>query len=433
MNLKCKHSCEKCRYEVSFALLLIIVSSPYVLSVRFESSTHASKNTFLKGSPPNNITDLVVPFGYPLEQHVLTTEDGYVLTLYRIPSSGTHKSGNNPAGNKPAVLLSHGLLDSCACFLLLGPGRALAFMLADQGFDVWLGNARGSTHSRNHTRLNTSSPLFWAFSFDEMAKYDLPAQLDKIVEVTGHTQVSFVGHSQGTTVLLAALASQPHLNDKIKMAILMAPVVFTQKISSIPFLTLASLGTDQIFTMMGVNEFLPSDKVVALLEGSLCYMQPALCLNILSAIAGFSQDNVDPDRLPSYLKYTPAGTSVQNIAHWSQAVRQALPRTLYSFDYGSDCRVMRDGVTMCNWVRYGRPDPPAYDLGAVRSPIMLVTGGRDRLSDAVEVEYLRESLAAGVVFQELHIERYEHLDFTWGRDVADTVYRQVLEVLFQQT
>jgi hypothetical protein len=38
------------------------------------------------------------------------------------------------------VLLQHGLLESSAVFVDNGPGRSLAFALADAGFDVWLSN-----------------------------------------------------------------------------------------------------------------------------------------------------------------------------------------------------------------------------------------------------------------------------------------------------
>lgn len=37
-------------------------------------------------------------------------------------------------------------------------------------------------------------------SFDEMAKYDLPASIYYIVNKTGQEQVYYVGHSQGTTI-----------------------------------------------------------------------------------------------------------------------------------------------------------------------------------------------------------------------------------------
>jgi hypothetical protein len=38
------------------------------------------------------------------------------------------------------------------------------------GFDVWLANSRGSTQSRGHVHLSTSSRDYWAFSIDQMAK-----------------------------------------------------------------------------------------------------------------------------------------------------------------------------------------------------------------------------------------------------------------------
>lgn len=62
-----------------------------------------------------------------------------------------------------------------------------------------------------------------------------------------------------------------------------------------------------LFTILGFHQFLPSQELVSLLTGQLCRLEPALCLNILTAICGYNPDNLDSNRLPLYLKYTPAG------------------------------------------------------------------------------------------------------------------------------
>ena len=79
--------------------------------------------------------------------------------------------------NKPPVLLQHGLIDSSNAWLMNSIGghlndnddRNLAFALAKRGFDVWLGNFRGNTYSRNHTTFSPDEPSFWKFSFDNHA------------------------------------------------------------------------------------------------------------------------------------------------------------------------------------------------------------------------------------------------------------------------
>jgi len=62
-----------------------------------------------------------------------------------------------------------------------------------------------------------------------MGKSDVPAALDKIIEVTGNPKVSYVGFSQGTSQLLYGLASQPvnRIADKLDRAVLLAPCVYT--------------------------------------------------------------------------------------------------------------------------------------------------------------------------------------------------------------
>jgi lysosomal acid lipase/cholesteryl ester hydrolase len=43
-----------------------------------------------------------------------------------------------------------------------------------------LGNYRGNTYSRNHTFLTPKDKIFWEFTWDEMAKYDIPAEITKV-------------------------------------------------------------------------------------------------------------------------------------------------------------------------------------------------------------------------------------------------------------
>ena len=113
---------------------------------------------------------------------------------------------------------------------------------------MWLGNSRGNSYSRSHISLNASSDEFWSFSFDQMAQFDMPAQLQYVLTTTGSKQLSFIAHSQGTTVLLAALSFRPELTRSLASVVLLAPVAFSRHIQSLPFLSLSALGTDKVTT-----------------------------------------------------------------------------------------------------------------------------------------------------------------------------------------
>lgn len=75
----------------------------------------------------------------------------------------------------------------------------LAYILAEEGFDVWMGNARGNAYSRRHVSLNPDSILntnFWKFSWDEIGNFDLPAMIDYVLEATNEPRLHYIGHSQ---------------------------------------------------------------------------------------------------------------------------------------------------------------------------------------------------------------------------------------------
>lgn len=57
---------------------------------------------------------LIKKYGYPAENHSVTTDDGYILTVHRIARHGA-----------TPVLLVHGLLDSSATWVMMGPNKGL--------------------------------------------------------------------------------------------------------------------------------------------------------------------------------------------------------------------------------------------------------------------------------------------------------------------
>ena len=66
--------------------------------------------------PMNLTADIVLRDGYYLEQHQVTTADGYILTMFRIPGS----PANPVRQGKNVAFLMHGLLSSSADYVISG-------------------------------------------------------------------------------------------------------------------------------------------------------------------------------------------------------------------------------------------------------------------------------------------------------------------------
>nr|XP_020735475.1 gastric triacylglycerol lipase [Odocoileus virginianus texanus] len=168
-----------------------------------------------------NVSQMISYWGYPSEMHKVITSDGYILQVYRIPHG---KNDANRLGQRPVVFLQHGLLGSATNWISNLPHNSLGFLLADAGYDVWLGNSRGNTWAQEHLYYSPDSSGFWAFSFDEMAENDLPSTIDFILRRTGQEKLHYVGHSQGTTIGFIAFSTNPTLAEKIKVFYALAPV-----------------------------------------------------------------------------------------------------------------------------------------------------------------------------------------------------------------
>lgn len=155
-------------------------------------------NTGDTSDSKRNFEEICIENGFQFETHEVTTEDGYILNVFRIPGLATEGA---PDGTKPPILFQHGILDSAYCWIINYADVAPAFVAARAGYDVWLGNSRGNTFSRAHTEYDPdhNEKKFWDFTWKDMGDYDLPAVIDAIQTETDGKKVAYVGHSQGTT------------------------------------------------------------------------------------------------------------------------------------------------------------------------------------------------------------------------------------------
>lgn len=153
----------------------------------------------------------------------MKTADGYDLTIFR----ARDKSAVSGA---PVVFLQHGIY-SDGNFWALHYEQSLSVRLAKVGYDVWIGNNRGSRYCRTADGMDPvkDKAEFFDFSFYELGKYDAPAMIDYVIKQTGQPKVAFVGHSQGTTQMFSALAeNHGNLNDKLWAFVGLAPIVNLQ-------------------------------------------------------------------------------------------------------------------------------------------------------------------------------------------------------------
>ncbi|XP_049528930.1 lipase 3 [Dermacentor silvarum] len=216
--------------------------------------------------------------GYPLETHEVVTEDGYMLQMHRIPhgrmGSCAHISASKDrwCGGRGPVFVMTGLLADSASLVLDFPDQSLGFVLADNGYDVWLGNTRGNTFGRRHRSLDVRSRQFWNFTFHEHAIYDLPAQIDYVLSNTVQRQLLYIGLSQGTLSFFTMMSERPEYNDKVKAFAGLAPF---HKLAHIEVPPLAIFGPYaesplRLAQALGGYEMLPNDFQLMSLVRLLC-------------------------------------------------------------------------------------------------------------------------------------------------------------------
>lgn len=163
-----------------------------------------------------------------------------MLALQRVGS----RTANSTLKPGPPVLLQHGLFMAGDAWFLNPVSQSLGFIFADHGFDVWVGNVRGTRWSHGHTYLSQQDKEFWNWSWQEMAIYDL-AEMFCYVNLITNSKVFYVGHSQGTIMALAAF-TQPDVVKLVEAAALLCPISYLYNTNAELVRELVSLHVDEV-------------------------------------------------------------------------------------------------------------------------------------------------------------------------------------------
>ncbi|CAL5371648.1 unnamed protein product [Camellia sinensis] len=367
------------------------------------------------------ICSAVTVYGYRCQEFHVRTDDGYILSVQRIPQGRLGSGGGGGGKTKQPVLLQHGVLVDGMTWVLNSPDESLAFILADSGFDVWISNTRGTKFSRRHLTLDATNPEFWNWTWDDLVTHDLPVVIDFVFKQTGQ-KIDYVGHSMGTLVALASFSEGRQIN-KVKSAALLSPIAYLSHMTTALGNVAAKAFVGEITTLFGLAEFNPKGEPVMNFLKALCAQPGVNCYDLLTAIT-WKNCCLNASTVELFLKHEPQSTATKNLVHLAQTVRDG---TLSKYDYGN---------LFYNVKHYGESRPPMYNLSNIphNLPLFLSYGGQDALSDVRDVETLLDSLKLHDPdkLSVQYIKDYAHADFIIGVTAKDIVYNQIISFFRHQ-
>ncbi|KAJ8591616.1 alpha/beta-hydrolase [Rhizopogon salebrosus TDB-379] len=360
----------------------------------------------------NDFGELCQYWGYTHEEHVLLTKDGYLLGLHRLPTKRWQRKRNpGTSTGKPVVYLHHGLLMNSEVWVCLTDAeRCLPFVLAEQGFDVWMGNNRGNKYSKKSVHHDPNSVKFWDYSLDDFAWHDIPDSINYILDITKSNSLSYGGFSQGTAQAFAALSIHPQLNEKVNVFIALAPAMSPAGLATPIVDGLMKASPTLVYLFFGRRAILSSAATWQAI------LYPPIFASVIDTSLRFlfNWDNHNISYLQKIAAYAHlySFASVKSVVHWFQIMRESAFQM-----YDDDVSAFGSSV--------GRAYRPArFPTKNIVTPIVLLYGDCDSL---VDIQMMLKELPDHTTAKCL--AGYEHLDILWGMDVDKDVIPEVINAL----
>lgn len=432
---------------------------------------YALKDTSNDDIAKSTPIEIIKRSGFKYKSFMVKGDDGYITELIRII---------NPLANRsqlkwPPVVMLHAALTSPATFVWASSiqhhpmryppslsanklqhqhqhhsvgswNRSLAFVLANNGYDVWLASARGShqqveahlhppflsmmknakkSHSKNMTMGQSllelfESPFHWRFSFDEIIEHELPSQLDKILQVTKAPNVTLIAYSFSTMTVLPFLASRrEYARQKVHNMVLMAPMINHQgsnALFSYFYQNVCGLAPDAMGAVIGTGFLLtrPARNLLLRLARSrrTRYGLVKFLVNLFAGFSGQYRTLLEP----SVLGHLFEETSFLQVKHFCQQVSAG---QLQRYDHGR----------MKNLFVYGQANPFVYNISNIHvDNWLLLSAGKDNLAPPGSVREIHERVWPKPE-QHIEVHGYNHLDLVAAMDNGAYVNLPILDYL----
>lgn len=407
--------------KLAALISLCLVVGHCVVEIRAEAGTHLSSTL-----------DIIKSRGFIGEEYKISSRDGFTLSLYHV----INPLADERTLNRYPVMIYHGLLGDASQMITrsdkprprkptigqlnIGLGdENIVFMLANNNFDVWMMDSRG-TNLNNH---NTSDDLnfmksqkFWDFGLDEQIFYDVPAQTDFVLRQTEAEKVIYITYSESTLFLFALLSAKPDFANRVAALVCWAPIAYLTRVKGMTSTFLALL---QLVPEGFKSNLLPQPIVdtVGIAIRRLCsdpYAINPICNSVTRSVIGAG---ANAEATANFFGTVLRSTSIKAIRHFSQL---AYDKRFGMYDYGRQM----------NLNKYGRERPPDFNLGNIRLPsLILFRGGSDFLSTPQDQERLLAELGTKP-YVDIVLPSYNHLDYFLGKDVLRDINIPTLQSIY---
>lgn len=397
-----------------------------------------------------NVSEMIRARGFGVEEYDVITEDGYILNVQRVINplvDPVYRAKKRPVLIQPGISTTS--VDYVISSLYARPvpwppvnqseaeadadevfesaadedrkhPRSLAMYLANRGYDVYLGNNRGTVYGQRHVNKTVLNAEFWDFSIDEFGLYDVPAIVAFVRRFTGHDKIAYVGWSQGAASMLGLQSYHPEYADIIEPFVVMSPAAFLGYIHTKFYKRFFPLFARLPYANNGIFFSFLSKYIFNRLGGPTALQRKLFALAVTYPLFGRDTKGMDAERIPTYLRFTPSGTSMKNFVHWCQL-------------YVSKRFRRRNMGAAGNRLKYGTDEPPDYPVSRIRSnSIVFFSAETDFLGDPEDRDLLLSQMTVkpyrwfNVTAE---VPEFSHVSFLYHKKIGTLVNRRVYRVL----